>query len=344
MVILSVVVPCYNEEDVLPKAVARLRSVRADLIAKRKIDEASRLYFVDDGSRDRTWPMLCEFSRQHPEVVGVKLSANRGHQNALLAGLTHAGGDAVVTIDADMQQDPDAIERMVDAHAQGFEVVFGVRLSRTAEPWTKRVTGDLYYRLMRMMGVDIVANHADYRLMGRRAVEALLEYGEVNLFIRGIIPRLGFRSTTVQYEQFERSAGETKYSMRRMISLAINGITSFSVYPLRVITASGVTIAFGSFLLGLYFLVDRLVFDDFTPGWASTVLPITFLGGVQLLSLGVIGEYIGKIYLETKRRPPFTVEAIVSSGTAPDASPDCSPGAGPGEPVAARQAPSRAVR
>jgi glycosyltransferase involved in cell wall biosynthesis len=315
MVTLSIVVPCYNEEEVLPETAHRLGELFDDLISRQKISARSRVYFVDDGSRDRTWPLIESLSRSRHYIAGIKLSRNRGHQNALLAGLFAAEGDAVISIDADLQDDLGAIYPMIEAFEAGNDIVFGVRRARSTDTLFKRVTAVTYYRLLRAMGVDLVLDHADYRLMSRRAVDALAGYGEVGLFVRGIIPQLGFRSTCVTYDRAERFAGVSKYPLGRMLALAWDGITSFSVVPLRIVTIAGGLISMVSFLIALWALGVRLLSTRAVPGWASIVLPITFLGGIQLLGMGIIGEYVGKIYLECKRRPRYFIEEILNGGT-----------------------------
>jgi len=311
MTVLSIVVPCYNEQEALPETSRQLLALRSRLVAAGKIADDSRIVFVDDGSRDRTWTMIEEYAAADLPVVGVKLSRNRGHQNALLAGLFAARGDAVVSVDADLQDDINAIEGMVDNFRQGCDVVYGVRSSRDTDTVFKRLTARGFYRLMELLGAQTVRDHADYRLMSRRAIEALREYGETNLYLRGIIPLLGFRSATVEYARQARIAGESKYPLRRMMSLALNAITSFSIVPLRLISAIGFLVFAASlFVLG-WTLWVALFTDRAIPGWASITLPIYFLGGIQLLSLGVIGEYLGKLYVEAKRRPRYLIERIV---------------------------------
>lgn len=310
MVNLSVVVPCYNEEEVLPETVTRLAQVLEGLRAAGKISEASRVYFVDDGSRDKTWRLIEDFVAAGKPVVGVKLSRNRGHQNALLAGLFSAEGDAIVSVDADLQDDLGAIEKMLDAHMQGADVVYGVRRRRDTDTFFKRFTAESFYKVIAFMGAQTVFNHADYRLMSRRAVEALKEYREVNLFLRGIVPLIGYTSAVVEYDRAARFAGESKYPLKKMLALSAEAITSFSVYPLRLISLMGFCVSAGSVAVTLWALFVAITNDRAVPGWASTVLPIYFLGGVQLLALGVIGEYVGKIYMETKGRPRFVVERI----------------------------------
>lgn len=308
---LAIVVPCYNEQDVLPETSRRLLGVLDRLVAEELASPSSGLYFVDDGSRDRTWSLIEELARADARVHGIKLSRNRGHQNALVAGLFIAEGDAIVSIDADLQDDVDVIDDMVRRYHEGSEIVYGVREDRTSDSLFKRVSAELYYRLLRLMGVQAVFNHADFRLMSRRAIEALREYREVNLFLRGIIPMLGFETATVAYRRGERFAGESKYPLGKMISLAVHGVTSFSATPLRLITALGLLVCLASFALVAWAFWVRLFTDQALPGWTSTVLPIYFLGGVQLLCIGVIGEYLAKIYLEVKARPRFVVERVI---------------------------------
>ncbi len=318
---LSIVVPCYNEQDVLPHTMERLSAVLLGLIQSGKISGDSRIIFVDDGSKDGTWGLIEGFAASHAPIYGIKLSRNRGHQNALLAGVFSADGDAIVTVDADLQDDVTAIEKMVEAHAAGAEIVYGVRLCRKADTTFKRLSAEGFYRLLGLMNVEVVFNHADYRLLGRRAVEALKQFNETNLFLRGIIPLLGFPSAIVYYDRAERLAGQSKYSLRRMLSFAWEGLTSFSAAPLRMITGLGVLISFGSFVVTLWAIWVRLFSTSAVPGWASTVVPIYLLGGVQLLCIGIIGEYLAKIYAETKHRPRFFIEKIVPLSAAPEDSP-----------------------
>lgn len=310
-VALGLVVPCYNEEEVLPETAARLAKLLADLIGRGLLADSSRAYFVDDGSRDKTWRLIEALAAENPMLKGIKLSRNRGHQNALLAGLLTAEGEALISIDADLQDDLGAIEKMLLAYAAGYDIVYGVRRSRDTDTAFKRLTARGYYHLIHAMGVDIVFDHADYRLMSRQALEALRGFSEVNLFLRGIIPQLGYRFTVVYYDRAERFAGESKYPLRKMLAFAWQGITSFSATPLRLITGLGFVVSFGSFIVTLWGLWVRFFTDQALPGWASTVLPIYFLGGIQLLCLGIIGEYLAKIYLETKRRPRFVIEKII---------------------------------
>lgn len=308
---LAIVVPCYNEEDVFAETAKRLLALLDTLQAEGLLSADSALHFVDDGSRDRTWGLIQSWAKLDPRVRGVKLSRNCGHQNALLAGLSVAQADAVVTIDADLQDDPSVIKDMVKRHAEGFEIVYGVRKSRVCDSTFKRGTARAYYRLLTLLGVEIVSDHADFRLMSQRAVQHLQQYCEVNLFLRAIIPMLGFRSTIVLYERSPRFAGESKYPLLNMLALAITGLTSFSVAPLRFVTFLGLCIFVLSFGMVAWVLYGKVVLNSMVPGWASSVIPIYFLGGIQLLGIGIVGEYVAKIYLETKRRPRFIIETEV---------------------------------
>lgn len=305
---LAIVVPCYNEQEVLNETNSRLLALLDKMQAAGKVSADSSVCYVDDGSRDGTWPLIVALSNGDKRVKGIKLSRNRGHQNALLAGLMSVPGDAIVSIDADLQDDVQVIEKMVDEYASGAEVVYGVRDSRATDTAFKRNTALAYYGLMRKFGVDLVHNHADFRLMGRRAIEALREYDEINLFLRGIVPLIGYKAAHVYYTRAERFAGISKYPLRKMIAFALEGITSFSVVPLRMITLLGFLISLFSFVMILFVLYGRLVLNTVLPGWASSVVPIYFLGGIQLLSMGIVGEYVSKIYLETKRRPRYVIE------------------------------------
>ncbi|PZA09410.1 glycosyltransferase [Rhodopseudomonas palustris] len=309
--ILSVVVPCFNEEEVLPETARRLDELFHRLIDEGMVDPQSRVYFVDDGSRDLTWSLIGGLHRGNPRFGGIKLSRNRGHQNALLAGLLSVPGDMVLSIDADLQDDLTAIERMLQAAAGGADIVFGVRSDRSSDTFFKRMTAQGYYSLIGKLGVEIVSNHADFRLMSRRAIEALRDYNETNLFLRALIIQLGFATAIVTYERSERFAGTSKYPLRKMLSLAVQGVTSFSIQPLRAITWLGLAVSIVSFLLGIWALLSALTLGSTVSGWASTVIPIYMICGVQMLCLGIIGEYIGKIYIETKRRPRFHIEAAL---------------------------------
>ncbi|MEO6091834.1 MAG: glycosyltransferase family 2 protein [Novosphingobium sp.] len=312
----DLVVPCYNEEDALPETVPAILAFFATLVGDRGNRlESFRLILVDDGSRDRTWPIIEEFARRCPEVEGVMLSRNFGHQSAMLAGLSIADADVVLTMDADLQDDIAAIGRMIAAYESGAHLALGVRGDRRSDDARKSAPAFAYYRLLSLMGVTIIENHADFRLMSRAALDALLQYREVNLFLRGLIPQLGFPVVLVPYSRQPRLQGETKYTPRKMLALAADGITSFTVMPLRIIALLGAVIFVGTMLVGLAFLYVALArSSELVPGWASTVLPLLFLGGMQLLSIGVLGEYVGKIYLETKRRPRFIVQQTTSAG------------------------------
>ena len=316
---LMVVIPCYNEEEVLPETSRRLVDKMAALVEKGLIAQDSRVLLVDDGSRDRTWELISALNRDNPLFEGVKLSRNRGHQNALLAGLMTAKGrcDMCISMDADLQDDMDAMDRFIEKYEQGCEVVYGVRNKRETDTVFKRETALMFYRLMKGLGVDITYNHADYRLMSNRALEALSQFGEVNLFLRGLAPLVGFQSDTVYYDRSERFAGESKYPFKKMLAFAIDGITSFSVKPLRLITTVGLVIFVVSLLMLLYTLISWIG-GHAVLGWTSTLASIWMIGGIQLLSLGVIGEYVGKIYNETKRRPRFIIDRYLNSrGDAP---------------------------
>jgi polyisoprenyl-phosphate glycosyltransferase len=305
---LAIVVPCYNEQEVLPETNRRLLILLDRMQQAGLVSEASGIHYVDDGSKDATWFVIEQLAAADARSHGIKLSRNRGHQIALLAGLMTVDADALVSIDADLQDDVDVIEKMVREHLAGAEVVYGVRDSRSSDTVFKRRTALAYYGLMRKMGVDLVHNHADFRLMSRRAVEALRGFGEANLFLRGIVPLIGFRTAVVKYDRAERFAGVSKYPLRKMLTFAIEGVTSFSVVPLRLITLLGFLVSIFSFGMILFVIYGTLVLQAALPGWASTVVPVYFLGGIQLLSIGILGEYVAKIYLETKGRPRFFIE------------------------------------
>lgn len=308
---LAVVIPCYNEEEMLPKTLATMLSLREEMISRGKISADSKIYLVDDGSKDRTWEILAREAAANSALVAVKLSRNKGHQNALYAGLCATTEDITVSIDADLQDDPKNIEAMVDEYLKGNDVVYGVRSARNTDTFFKRFTAEGYYHLMKKMGVDLVFNHADFRLLSRRALESLKEYDESNLFLRGIVREVGYPSSVVEYERQAREAGESKYPLKKMLSFAWKGITAFSTAPLRMITVLGLVSGFASFSLIAWVLAIRFFTDNATPGWASVLLPLLFIGSVQLLCLGVIGEYLSKIYEEVKRRPKFHISEIV---------------------------------
>ena len=311
---LYIVVPCYKEQEVLPETSKRLREKLIALQKQGKISDRSRVMFVNDGSSDNTWPIIRELHEKEPEFFsGVNLSRNRGHQNALLAGLLTAVNyaDMIISMDADLQDDINAVDAMVDHYHEGYEVVYGVRSKRDTDTFFKRFTAEGFYKVMKALGVDIVFNHADYRLMSRRAVEGLAQFGEVNLFLRGIVPQIGYKWTTVTYERAERFAGESKYPLKKMLAFAADGITSFSVKPIRMVFSLGVVVFLVSLVMLLYALVSKLM-GHTSAGWTSLMGSIWLIGGIQLLSLGVVGEYVGKIYKETKHRPRFIIESVLN--------------------------------
>jgi len=307
---LAIVVPCYNEEEVLPRTAKRLLEVLDELINSNKISDESFILFVDDGSKDRTWTIIEDLAKQNTKIKGLKLTRNFGHQNALLAGMEYVFNkcDCLITIDADLQHDEQAIGEFVQKYIDGAEIVFGIRKDRKVDSIFKKLTALIFYQLLLKMGVNIIKNHADYRLISNTALKALLEFKEVNLFLRGLIHLIGFKTDYVFFDVKERFAGQTKYPLRKMLALALDGITSFSVVPLRLITLIGFLIFMGSLIMSGYIFYVAIFTNKSVPGWGSTVLPIYFIGGVQLLSLGIVGEYIGKIYMETKRRPRYIVE------------------------------------
>ena len=311
---LGIVVPCYNEEEVLKIASEALRDVLDDLIAKEKISSDSFIMFVNDGSKDATWQLIEEEHSLYPHrVFGVKLAGNVGHQYALTAGLNTAKDmcDMSVSIDADLQDDVAVIEEMVDKFHEGKDIVYGVRKKRSTDSFFKRTTAQGFYKFMNVMGVKTVYNHADFRLMSRRAMEQFSEYKEANLFIRGIVPLIGYETDCVYYDRKERVAGESKYPLKKMIALAFNGISSFSIKPISLITGLGALIIFLSICAAVYALISYFL-GRVQPGWTSLILSIWFLGGVQLLCIGLIGQYIGKIYVESKHRPRYNIEKILS--------------------------------
>ncbi len=309
---LYIVVPCYNEEEVLPETSKRLRVKLEGLMEKGKISRDSRILFVNDGSKDRTWELISQLHTECPLFCGVDLSRNRGHQNALLAGLMTAKdrADMVISMDADLQDDIDAVDEMVDKYLEGVDIVYGVRSSRKTDTFFKRFTAEGFYRLMSAMGAESVFNHADYRLMSKRALEGLAQFKEVNLFLRGIIPMIGYRTDTVEYERGERFAGESKYPLKKMLAFALEGITSLSVKPLRLITGLGFFVFVISVIMIIYNIV-RWAVGATVPGWASLSCSVWLMGGLILLAIGVVGEYIGKIYLEDKSRPRFIIREVL---------------------------------
>ena len=314
---LGIVIPCFNEQEVLRETAARMIALLGRMREENLINGQSAIFFVDDGSRDNTWAIIEELLSAHQEINGIKLTRNRGHQEALLCGLMTAPGDILISVDADLQDDLEVIPEMVRHYKNGCEIVYGVRNRRDSDTFFKRVTAEGYYKLMAAMKVDIIFNHADYRLLSRRALDALAEYREVNLFLRGLVRLLGYRSEVVEYDRVERFAGESKYPLRKMLAFAWQGITSFSVAPLRLITTIGFIVSFLSCGLAIWGLLTKVIFNQALPGWASTVVPIYFLGGIQLLSIGVIGEYLAKIYMESKGRPRFHVD-LVGGGAFPE--------------------------
>lgn len=312
---LSVVIPAHNEEAVLHQTHAELMRILGDLLEQNLITKESFVCFVDDGSRDNTWEILSAFSRdssQSIRTIALKLSRNYGHQNALLAGLEYVAQscDYAISIDCDLQDDISVFGEFIARAGQGAEVIYGVRKSRLKDSFFKKHTALGFYKLMGLMGVKITYNHADYRMLSHRAITSLLCFSEVNLFLRGIVPLLGFQSAVVEYDRLERYAGESKYPLMKMLSFAWNGITSFSVTPLRLVSVLGVVFFMLSVGLGCYALFVKLFTDGVVYGWASTIIPLCFFSGIQLLSLGVIGEYVGKIYAESKRRPRYFVEEV----------------------------------
>ncbi|MBQ8857637.1 MAG: glycosyltransferase family 2 protein [Lachnospiraceae bacterium] len=307
--ILYIVIPCYNEEAVIRETAKRVAIKMQQLYDKELISEKSRVLFVDDGSKDMTWPMIEALHAENSIYCGLKLSRNKGHQNALVAGLSVAvkHADMIISMDADLQDDIGAVDGFVEKYYEGCEIVYGVRSAREKDTFFKKFTAQSFYKLMQAMGVDIVYNHADYRLMSKRAVEELLKFKEVNLFLRGIVPLVGFKSDSVYYERAERFAGESKYPLKKMLAFAMDGITSFSIKPIRLITALGFFIFVVSLGMLLYSLVRHFT-GHTSIGWSSMFVSIWAIGGLQILAIGIIGEYIGKIYMETKERPKFIIE------------------------------------
>ena len=310
--ILYVVVPCYNEEEVLQETTKRLTKKFDELIKKGKISKDSKIMYVNDGSKDKTWDLIESLNSKNKYVTGVKLSRNRGHQNALLAGLMTAKeyADVVISMDADLQDDINAVDEMLDKYNDGCDVVYGVRSSRKKDTFFKKHTAQAFYKFMKAMGVDVVYNHADYRLTSKRVLENFENYKEVNLFLRGIFPLIGFKSDVVYYERAERFAGVSKYPLKKMLNFAWDGITSFSVRPIRVVLSLGIIIFMISIIMTLYSVIVYFM-GKTVPGWTFLACSIWMLAGVQMLSLGVIGEYVGKIYNETKARPRYIIEKIV---------------------------------
>ncbi len=311
---LYVVIPCYNEQEVLEETTKRLTEKLNQLMENQLISKESKIFYVNDGSSDKTWEFIKEVHQQNNLVEGLTLSRNRGHQNALLAGLLTAKEkcDIVISMDADLQDDINVMDKMVKEYQNGSEIVYGVRKSRKKDSWFKKHTAEFFYKFMKLLGVEIVYNHADYRLMSKKSLNELAKYKEVNLFLRGIIPLIGFKSSTVYYERNERFAGESKYPLKKMVNFAIEGILSFSVKPLRIITTIGFIISFFSFLFLIYVIIGHFVSNN-VEGWTTIVALISFFGGFQIFCIGIIGEYIGKIYSETKERPRYVIEEVLEN-------------------------------
>lgn len=310
--IIWLVIPCYNEEQVLPETAQRIKQIMTDLQQKGKISQESKVALVNDGSKDGTWQLIRQLHQQDSLYTGINLSRNKGHQYALLAGMMTAmnHADAMISLDADLQDDVNVIEQFVDKYTEGYDVVYGVRSSRKKDSFFKRFTAEGFYHVMKWLGVDIVFNHADYRLMSKRALEGLSEFGESNLFLRGIVPQIGYASTTVEYERQERFAGKSKYPLKKMMAFAFDGISSFSVKPMRMIIHAGALMFAVSIIMLIYSLIRNWMGATIV-GWTSLMVSIWMVGGIQLLCLGVIGEYIGKIYSETKRRPRYLIESVL---------------------------------
>lgn len=313
MVTLYLAIPCYNEEKVLRDTSLKLLKKYSQLISKKKISEKSRIVYIDDGSKDKTWELIKELSESSPFILGLKMSRNRGHQNALYGGLMTLKdyADVVISIDADLQDDINAIDEMLDKYNEGCDIVYGVRKKRETDTFFKRFTAEAFYKMLKSMGAEVVFNHADFRLMSKRALEAFAEFKEVNLFLRGMVPMVGFKTGVVEYDRFERTAGESKYPLTKMIALAWQGVTSLSIKPIRMIMWLGIFIFIVAILFGLYSLCSYL-FGYTVSGWTSTFISIWAIGGLQLFAIGVIGEYLGKVYLETKQRPRYIVEEFIN--------------------------------
>ena len=311
--VFYLVVPCYNEQEMLPTTTQVLGAKLTELVDAGLAAPASRVVYVDDGSSDDTWQLIASTHEADPRFCGVKLSRNRGHQNALLAGLEFSASraDVIGSMDADLQDDVNALNEMLARTREGYEVVYGVRSSRETDTGFKRTTAQGFYKFQHAMGVQSVYNHADFRVMSARAVQGLLSFGEVNLFLRGMVPQVGYRSCTVEYERAARAAGESKYPLRKMLSFAIDGITSFSTKPMRIIAILGMVISVLGLGVLIYALIANFAFNDTVRGWTSTIASIWFLGGLQLLAIGVVGEYVGKTYLESKHRPRYLIDTVL---------------------------------
>jgi len=311
--VLAIVIPCFNESQVIEKTATYLQTVLMDLVKKAKIAPASFIYFVEDGSSDNSWDLIQKLHRVNETIKGLKLSRNFGHQNALLGGIMQIKdkADCILTMDADLQDDADIIEQFIDQFHNGFEIVYGVRKKRESDSFFKKYSAILFYKFISFMGVTIIPNHADYRLISKRIANNLAQFKETNLFLRGLMPLIGFKSTEIYYNRKKRASGKSKYTLLKMLGFAVDGITSFSIAPLRFIAALGILFFTSSLFMIMYIIFAVLCKGKIVPGWASTVLPIYFIGGVQLLSISIIGEYVGKIYQEIKARPRFIIDSEI---------------------------------
>ncbi len=307
---LGVVIPCFNEEEVLTETKNRLERLLGEMIEEKEVLEDSFICFVDDGSRDKTWELIEEFAKESKIFRGIKLSRNFGHQNALIAGLMQLKdeADALISMDADLQDDILVVKEFVKKYKEGYDIVYGVREDRSRDTKFKRWTAELFYKFQAFMGIESISNHADYRLLSRRALDALAKFKEVNLFIRGVVPLIGFKSCSVYYSRGERFAGESKYPLKKMLFFALDGITSFSVVPLRIITVLGFFIFIFSLMIIIWILMERYIFGSTIQGWSSIMVSIYLMGGIQLMSLGIIGEYIGRIFQQSKDRPRYIID------------------------------------
>lgn len=310
---IGIILPCFNEEEILLKTNNKIGELFEQLINESIITNESIIAFVDDGSSDKTWEIIQEIIQNSNNRIGIKLSRNFGHQSALLGGIAniHKQVDAVITIDADLQDDISVIKTMIKQYTQGFDIVYGVRKKRLKDSYFKRKSAKIFYNLMKILGAEIIEDHADFRLASQRVCENLFMFGEVNLFLRGIFPLIGFNNTLVYYDRLERTDGETKYPLHKMLAFALEGITSFSVKPLRIVSLIGISIFIVSCFLALYSIFSYMYLGT-VPGWTSITLPVYFLGGIQILCIGIIGEYLGKIYKEVKSRPRFIIETVIS--------------------------------
>jgi len=307
---LGIVIPCFNEEEVLEETKSRLEKLLTDMIKREVISPSSFVCFVDDGSKDRTWKLIEQFAKESQIFRGIKLSRNFGHQNALIAGLMQLKdeADALISMDADLQDDILVVEKFVKKYKEGYDVVYGVREDRSKDTKFKRWTAELFYKFQTFMGIENISNHADYRLLSKKALNALAEFKEVNLFIRGIVPLIGFKSCSVHYSRGERFAGESKYPLKKMLFFALDGIASFSIVPLRIITVVGFFIFLFSLIVIIWIFMEKYIFGSTIQGWSSIMVSIYLMGGIQLMSLGIIGEYIGRIFQQSKNRPRYIID------------------------------------